>query len=110
MKMLLRIAAQTLNYQRYASSGLQKNYKKMSIWDFECLFRKFNLSSDWFMNFECRFANFQRPTLLRATKGKYRNVLKNLSVKMFQIQKSVSGLQHQKTLKLCFENSPQLME
>ena len=31
--------------------------------NFKCLVRKFNLSSDWLWNVECRFANFQRPTL-----------------------------------------------
>ena len=33
------------------------------IGKFECQYREFNLSFDWFGNFECRFANFQRPTL-----------------------------------------------
>ena len=31
--------------------------------NYECLFRKFNFSSDWFGSFECHFANFQRPSL-----------------------------------------------
>ena len=66
MKMLLRIAAQTFNliYQQYASSGLLRDTEiECRFQSFECVFRKFNLSSDWFGNFECRFADFQRPTV-----------------------------------------------
>ena len=33
------------------------------FWHFDCLFRKFNVSPDWLLNFECRLLNFQRSTL-----------------------------------------------
>ena len=65
MEMLLCTAAQTfnLNYQLHASSGpLRINKIECRFGNCECLFRKFNLSSDWFGNFEC-LVNFERPIL-----------------------------------------------
>ena len=61
MKMLLCIAAQTfnLNCTLYVSSGLRGILKEERHFEnFECLFRKFNLSHDWFLIFECRSLNF----------------------------------------------------
>ena len=64
--MLLRIAAQTfnLNYTLYASSvcgGISKT--QCRFLNFDRLFRKFNLSPDWFLIFYCRLLTFQRHTL-----------------------------------------------
>ena len=72
MKMLLRIAAQTFspNYTLYASSvcgGISKTQCRFLNFDF--LYRKFNLSPDWFLIFDCRLLTFQRHTLYTCTRA-----------------------------------------
>ena len=68
MKMLLRIAALQLSIliTRCMRAVSAEGLLKFDVY-FEnlkgCLFRKFNLSPDWFLNFDCRSINFQRHTL-----------------------------------------------